>query len=192
MLTVMKRIRNPELKRRQIIEAALKILREGHFLTRFSLDSVAQEAGVSKGGLMHHYPSKDALLEGVTAAVIERFEERVSQGLEAEPLGTPGRLLRSYVRAVLGEEGAALADISPVLLSYTGTLEGLGSRFDYWQRLMAADGVDPVEAAMIRLTVDGLLYTEMIDGRPIDPKLRNAIRERLLTRLENLRFTVDD
>ena len=176
----MQRRRNPEEKRRKILDAALEILRDGDYLTKFSLDTVAKKAGVSKGGLMHHFPSKAALLTGVAKLVIDEFEARVHEGLKKEAAGKPGRMLRSYIRAVLSDEGEQLAVISPVLLSYTGGIDGLGSRFDYWHEMITADGMDQVTAATIRLAVDGLLYTEMIDGQPIDRALRRAIFERLL------------
>jgi len=180
IITSMQRIRNPEEKRRRILDAALEILREGDYLTKFSLDSVAKKAGVSKGGLTHHFPSKESLLTGVAKMMIDEFEARVHEGMAKEPEGMPGRILRSYIRAVLSDEGEQLARISPVLLSYTGGIHGLGSRFDYWHEMISADGIDPVIAAMIRLAVDGLLYTEMIDGQPIVRALRREIFERLL------------
>lgn len=176
----MKRRRNPEEKKRKILDAALEILRDGNYLTKFSLDTVAEKAGVSKGGLMHHFPSKDFMLTSVAQMVIHEFEARVQEGLTQEPAGKPGRLLRSYIRAVLSDEGEKLAIMSPVLLSYTGGIDGLGSRFDYWHEMITADGIDRVTAATVRLAVDGLLYTEMIDGQPIDRALRRAIFERLL------------
>ena len=176
----MARTRNPELKRQKILEAARKILRDGGFLTKFSLDTVAREAGISKGGLIHHFPSKEALLTAVARLVVDEFEAAVQQGMRQEAEGVPGRLLRSYIRAVLSDEGERLAEISPVLLSYTGGIEGLGSRFEYWHEMILADGIDPVTAATVRLVVDGLLYTEMIDGQPIERDLRRAIFARLL------------
>lgn len=176
----MQRRRNPEEKKQKILKAALEILRDGAYLTKFSLDTVAQKAGVSKGGLMHHYPSKESLLTGVAKMVIDEFEARVYEGMAAEPQGKPGRMLRSYIRAILSDAGEQVTTISPVLLSYTGGIDGLGSRFDYWHEMITADGVDQVTAATVRLAVDGLLYTEMIDGQPIDRELRRAIFARLL------------
>lgn len=129
---------------------------------------------------MYHFPSKEALLGGVAKKVIDDFEARVREGMIQEQAGTPGRMLRSYVRAILSDEGEQLSMISPVLLSYTGGIDGLGSRFDYWHQMIADDGIDPVKAATIRLTVDGLLYTEMIDGQPINRDLRRALFKRLL------------
>ena len=52
----MARSAHPELTRATLLAAARQVLRrQGATL---SLDAVAREAGVSKGGLLHHYPTK--------------------------------------------------------------------------------------------------------------------------------------
>ncbi|MBX3727695.1 MAG: TetR family transcriptional regulator [Candidatus Sumerlaeia bacterium] len=39
-----------------------------------TLDGVAERAGVSKGGLMYHFPTKTALLQGMVGRVIEQVD----------------------------------------------------------------------------------------------------------------------
>ncbi|MCD0167012.1 TetR/AcrR family transcriptional regulator, partial [Deinococcus sp. 12RED42] len=56
----MPRSRQPELTRAALLAAASTVLREQG--ASLSLDAVARAAGVSKGGLLHHYPTRDALL----------------------------------------------------------------------------------------------------------------------------------
>ena len=53
-----------ELTRTRIRVAAAKVIERdgaGHL----TLEKVAAEADLSKGGLLYHYPSKDALLQGL-------------------------------------------------------------------------------------------------------------------------------
>ena len=45
-------------------------------VARLTLEEVAREAGVSKGGLLYHFKSKDALTE----AMIGRFKKNVAGG----------------------------------------------------------------------------------------------------------------
>ncbi len=48
----------------KICDAAIQItVRDG--LLAMTLDAVAKEAGISKGGVMYHFPSKDELVRGV-------------------------------------------------------------------------------------------------------------------------------
>jgi AcrR family transcriptional regulator len=39
-----------------------------------TLDAIAQQAGVSKGGLLYHFPNKDALMGGMVEHLIQDFE----------------------------------------------------------------------------------------------------------------------
>ncbi|HRN83289.1 MAG TPA: helix-turn-helix domain-containing protein, partial [Hyphomicrobium sp.] len=57
MTNAHKRRKQPDIVRHQLLDVAARLcLKNGlHGLT---LDAVAKEAGVSKGGLLHHFPSK--------------------------------------------------------------------------------------------------------------------------------------
>ena len=174
----MKRTRNPNTKRQQIIEATKRILRNGGYFTRFSLEKVAEEAGVSKGGLLHHFPSKEALLSGVGQDIITQFDQRVQRELD-DKTSSAGRFTRAYIRAGL-EADDRVSDISPVLLAFLRSVDKAApSRFNYWQQQTEQDGLDVVLATIIRLAVDGLLYAEVIDAQAISPELRLQIIERL-------------
>ena len=59
--------------RERLLEAAEWLtLRDG--VAKMTLDAVSREAGVSKGGLLYHFPTKDALIGGMIERFIERFE----------------------------------------------------------------------------------------------------------------------
>lgn len=174
----MKRSRNPELTRKKILQATHRVLHAGGYLTRFSLDAVAEEAGVSKGGLLHHFGSKDELLEAAAQDAIERFEARIAMRT-MHGQQTAGAFTRAYIEVVLGEGHDQHAEFSPILLSYLRTAEA-GTRFDFWQRQSAQDGLNIPLATIIRLAVDGLIYTEMIDNAPVDEDFRQQLRKQLL------------
>jgi AcrR family transcriptional regulator len=98
--------------RHDLIIAAFEVIRkEG--AAHLTLDNVARHAGVSKGGLLHHFPSKAALIEGVLRFLLSAFEERVTAFYAAEPDGW-GRWLRAYVRASFAEE-ALIPEIRAVI-----------------------------------------------------------------------------
>jgi len=62
-----------ERSRRAILEAALTIIaRDG--AGRLTLDAIVRESGISKGGLTHHFPSKEAVLRALLEGQIEHFE----------------------------------------------------------------------------------------------------------------------
>lgn len=177
-----KRTRNPDEKIERILEAARKILADGGYLTRFSLGAVAAEAGVSKGGLLHHFPSKEALMRGLSENLIDRFEERLTLEMEKEAEGTPGRFARAYINTAFSDAYAS-SQISPVLLAfnrYSADGAPMESRFTAFQERFESDGLDPTTAHLIRMAVDGMLYTEMIDAEPIDPAIRAGMIQNLI------------
>lgn len=178
----MKKERNAQQTQRRILDATHRILREGGHLSRFSLDTVAKEAGVSKGGLMHHYASKEVLLHAAAQDVIERFEARYQEELAAQT-DVAGKSIQAYINAALLSADGDLHEISPILLTFLrkrGEEETL-SRFERWRDAFASDDIDPVQAALIRFAVDGMLYTEVIDREPIDAELREKIIARLVS-----------
>ena len=175
----MKRTRNPEEKRQKILEATHKILREGGYFTNFSLDNVAKTAEISKGGRIHHFPSKVALVKAAAQEASERFEQRFAENLAADGGGENGRLTRTYIHTGF-DSIAAGGEMSPLLLAYLHDAAEPQTRFEAWQQQLANDGIDPVMAAIIRLAVDGLIYTELIDYVSIEGDLRHQILSQLL------------
>jgi AcrR family transcriptional regulator len=83
--------------RQRLLTAAITTMQE-HGIAALTLDAVAKEARISKGGLLHHFASKTALIEAILRHLFADFESRVQAYYDAEP-DQPGRWLRAYVRA---------------------------------------------------------------------------------------------
>lgn len=69
-----------------ILDAAENVLRAagGRGLT---IDAVAASAGLSKGGILHHYGSKDALICALVGRKIRRMREGIEARLAEQPPG---------------------------------------------------------------------------------------------------------
>lgn len=83
--------------RLKIIEAARRILIE-QGTDKLSIDRVLDEAKVSKGSFIHHYPSRSALIEALVDSYAQHLDE-VQRELEQrarETTDVPSRLLRAY------------------------------------------------------------------------------------------------
>ena len=69
----MDNVSRSERTRKAALQAALTIIaRDGP--GRLTLDAIAKEAGISKGGLMHQFPSKHAVLKALLEQQVEYFE----------------------------------------------------------------------------------------------------------------------
>ena len=159
--------RDPGATKRRILEAAEQVvLRDG--VGHLTLEAAAAEAGLSKGGVLYHYPTRDALVAAMVTRIIEEFEDDIAMWLP-EPgspgADRPGAYARAYVRATLepaapGQErlGAALlaaAAAEPALMI------PLQQAADGWQARLVDDGLDPALATVIRLACDGLWLCDL-------------------------------
>jgi AcrR family transcriptional regulator len=71
-----------------ILDAAGAVLRRGGGRA-LTIDAVAAQAGLSKGGVLHHYASKDALILALVARKLEELRAGIS-ACEAEAGPQPG------------------------------------------------------------------------------------------------------
>ncbi|MFD3443864.1 TetR/AcrR family transcriptional regulator [Microbacteriaceae bacterium 4G12] len=81
-----------EKTRKVILDAALKVFAESGYRSG-SLRNVADRVGMSEAGLLHHFPSKSALL----AAVLERRDEQTQEQFDFDP-SHGVEVLRSLVK----------------------------------------------------------------------------------------------
>ena len=57
------------------------VLRDG--VARLTLDAAAAEAGLSKGGVLYHFPTRDALVAGMVGKIIEEFDRDIEGRMES-------------------------------------------------------------------------------------------------------------
>ncbi len=83
-----------------LLDGAMTLVQE-HGLAGITIDAVAKQAGVSKGAVLHYFPSKSALL----LALVRQFAERVRTGIEERTAKDhkPGALLRAFLDLSLPE-----------------------------------------------------------------------------------------
>lgn len=149
--------------RDRILDAAAELVAAGD--TAPSLDAVAAAAGVSKGGLLYHFPDKRALLRGIIGRAVEQadaaFTAAAAQGRMAQawlrlsvPAPDEQRLFRALL-SMLRLTSAGDLDLPPAVLA-------AGER---WQRMLDAEVGDPATARLVRLVGDGLLLNALT-GQP--------------------------
>ncbi|MBU2490298.1 MAG: TetR family transcriptional regulator [Proteobacteria bacterium] len=76
-----------EIRRNQILEAALSTIAETG-AAHVTMDDIAQAAGLSKGGLIHYYRSKNELFQATFKELFERIFElsRESMAQHSDPM----------------------------------------------------------------------------------------------------------
>src|SRR5262245_31273340 len=82
------------LRDRLLDAAEAVVVRQG--IGNLTLEAVAAEAGMSKGGLLHHFPSKDRLIEGMVVRCAENWRACSLAAYEGAADG-PGRMARAML-----------------------------------------------------------------------------------------------
>lgn len=143
--------------RTAIIEAAHRVAeRQGG--ADFSYETTATEAGLTKAGVLYHFPSREDLALAVVEYVAKSWEEAMLEAL-GRPLtdATPAQRIRAYVEVAAGDDVsradfAVYADalcrpahVGPWNTVFSGWFDLDGCSADLRARLMtarfAADGL---------------------------------------------------
>jgi len=172
------RRRAPDDTRAEIIEKALEVAAELG-ASGFTLDAVAARTTVSKGALLHHFPSKIALLEGM----IDHLGEMHADSILAEAARDPepyGRNARAYLRATVNEPFTPQdISIGRVVMAACAIEPTLAQRWNTWiDKVKIDDPSDPVgadDALMLRLIADGLWMSDIFGTHAVSPEQRQAL-----------------
>ena len=175
------RKKRPELVRQQVLDVAARLAMEKG-LPALTLDAVAQAAGVSKGGLLHHYPSKMALVDGLYADLVARFDAAIDAEIRQDPR-PQGRFSRAYLKVVarLKDQPAEASQWGGLTMALL-TEPHLRARWRQWVDDRSAEyvGTDSsVDAQIVRLAADGLWYADLFGSHDMDAEARRCLLERL-------------
>ncbi len=177
----MKSKKSTETRDHILLAAANVVLEQG--AARMTLDFVAKQAGVSKGGLLYHFPSKDALVEGLINYMIQSLSDRIRAAYDNDSFGTNrGRWLRALTQANFQSKDQKLSSgLSAAVLLNPNLLEALRDAYVSRQALIEQDGVDIVLANIIRLVGDGIWFSELFSFAPPKEPLKQQILEMVLS-----------
>lgn len=146
----------PASARDRILDAFEELLAEQSERAA-TLDAVAARAGVSKGGLLYHFASKDALVEGILARFVEVIAADIEQ-MRADPAGPVDYFLRTSVPSDTRIERAIVAVARLAQTSDTRAGEALAGAQRAWLDELETAVGDPLIARTIMLIGDGMYY----------------------------------
>ncbi len=146
-----------------------------------TLDAVATNAGVSKGGLTHHFPNKQSLLNAMFEQLLALFEQQLEQAMSGDP-EPQGRFARAYLSATLAALDADEADEGGAgrraLLLASLTDPGLRDRWVGWwddlARRHASETARPQEL-IVRYAADGLWLAALMGQSDLTERSRMAL-----------------
>ena len=170
--------RGPDDTKRLILDAAKAVvISQG---AKATLDDVAAAAGLTRGAVIYHYSSKNALWKALAEYVLVQFRNLVHSRLEEDD--TPGRLARAFIGASLDgdlieEVGERLFLLASLAVA-PGVQEIVAADNTAWKAALSNDGLRVGAQAVISSSVDGAGLAAGWGLAPSKGELR-ALREEL-------------
>lgn len=169
--------------RDKILAAADALVREAG-AGKFSLDAVAERAGISKGGLLYNFPTKSSLLMALVGEYVAALEAESAAAAERMP-GGRNRIARGYVSAA--RDGEVCGDEAPcgMLAVLAENPELLEPMKDHHQRLCQGlrQADDPGKAMVAFLAIEGMRALDLFGIDPLDDADRSTVFDELETLL---------
>ncbi|WBQ02715.1 TetR/AcrR family transcriptional regulator [Kribbella sp. CA-293567] len=168
-------------KRPQILEAAARIVeREG--VKSVTFDSVAAEAGLTKGGLLYHFASREELVKAIHQHLAAQWESDLSAAAgKSAAAATPVERLTAYTRVAV--QSATRAELLFMLEGST-TPDYAAPWDEVMDRWVPPPTIDSEDSAALdrfiaRLAADGLWLYDSLTTEALSPELRQAVAERI-------------
>ena len=152
-----------------ILDAAETLLRRSGTRT-LTIDAVAVEAGLSKGGVLHHYASKDALVTALAVRKVARIRAGIAARLDAAPEGAAALPLAvvAHAREIYAEE-CGFPD--SLLIASADNADAAAAFSDFLSEQLAAIRAierQPGQGAALTFAVLGLMLSRSLDFHRLD------------------------
>jgi AcrR family transcriptional regulator len=186
--------------RERIYRAAMQLAARDGLLT-LTLENVAEESGLSKGGVMHHFRSKEELLSGVIAHFTDQVEREMTR-LVAEDPNPTYRWVRAMLRIMTSTDHDSGSDLptrqtlEQFMLSVLAAtihnpevvkpVQAIGQRLRGRLTSVPEEGI---EQLMMWLVLDGLFLWQFVGLLSSEDPLIEQVHTHLIEKLELLSGT---
>lgn len=152
----------PPLAREKVLDAFEAILiDEGERAA--TMDATARAAGVSKGGLLYHFASKEALESGLMDRLSELVDDDIA-AIEAAAEGPLAYFLRSSAMENDPLDRVLIAVSRLAQGGDTAAGEALRAVRDRWSDAIRPHVADDAAHDLVMLVSDGLYYNNALSG----------------------------
>jgi AcrR family transcriptional regulator len=153
--------------RERLLAAARKLVaQEGP--SALTLDRAAEAAGISKGAVLYHFKSKDALIDALLRSVLDQFDA-ATQDVQKKASDDAGAYSRAYAIVSFHPRNNTPEVSAGLLAAVTNDISLLKPAVDRhaaYQRQLEDDGIAPAVATLIRLAAGGLYLSRAFGLAP--------------------------
>ena len=171
------------LRDRLLDAADVVVARQG--IASLTLDAVAAEAHMSKGGLLHHFPTKDRLVEALVRRCAENWRASLMDARARTPAG-PGRMARALLSHCLSDSEAwteqvrrSSSAVFAALAQNPSLIAPMRTVHSELRRLIAEDGLAPGVGEAVAAAIDGLWFEWVLGLAPLDADALSRVRAAL-------------
>jgi len=176
--------------RTRILDAAEAIVR-ARGVSGLTLDAAAKQAGVSKGGLLYHFGSKEALITGLLGRMAEWMAADFEACVATQPEG-PGKVARAMMAwafeltpEAVNERCDRAAAVFLAAFHHDPALLGpIRAVIARMREAVAADGLPPGHGHAIMAAGDGLFMARVFGLYTPSEQERHAMHAALSRLLE--------
>ena len=156
------------------------VVRQG--IANLTLESVATEAGLSKGGLLHHFPSKDKLVEGMVRRSADQWRTYWRAAVERVPAG-PGRIARALLQSCMADADCwteqlrrSSSAVFAALAQNPSLIGPMRAVYEEMYAEIARDGLPPGRGEAVVAALDGLWLYWVLGLVPVSRELVARVR----------------
>ncbi len=177
----------PKLQDRLLDATEAVVARQG--IANLTLDAVAAEARMSKGGLLHYFPSKDRLVEALVTRTAEGWRSCYTDAYERTPEG-PGRMARALLDHCLSDAKCwteelrrSSSAVFAALAQNPALIQPMRAVYADLHRRIAQDGLPPGVGEAVAAAIDGLWLDWVLGIVPLEQvrvvRVRRALEDML-------------
>ena len=175
-------------KRKKCIDALLEaaeqvVIEKG--IANLTLDAVACQAGVSKGGLLYYFPNKNQLIQALVQRSADNWRACYTEAYESAPEG-PGRMVRGLVGHCLSDGSAWTDELRSITSSVFAALaqdpeliKPMRLVYDELHVKIRADGLPTGIAETVLSAIDGLWLNWVLGFAPFNQENISNVRTAL-------------
>jgi AcrR family transcriptional regulator len=166
--------------RNAILDAAQRVAVEKG-ANKVSLDSVAKEAGLTKGGVLYNFSGKDALISGLLERLLKNYTPMTDANRE-ELQGQENPTLRSIIRVI--QQLQQLDNNIPMAILAAAAenlelLQPLREEMALRHQQIRDEATDPDHASLLWAAGEGMMLLDMLNLLPFDKAKKSSLMDRL-------------
>lgn len=173
-------------KRHLILDTAKQIILDSDF-SLLTLDAVAQKANISKGGLLYHFPNKESLIKGLAKYIFDEYTFNFYKYAEND-INESGKWTRALINTTkfdLDHNGELNVGILATSFLEPEISENISKGYMSILKKLENDKINPLTTTIIRHTLDGIYYTQLLNVAPLDKEKTEEVFQHLLEITKN-------